>query len=77
VLDPARAPPRLLAKTIRVLLDNASVGRRAAELRDRIEPSRGLELLADILDASDSAAKSSTVACARRTLPRGEAATAG
>jgi rhamnosyltransferase subunit B len=77
VLDPARATPRLLAKTIRVLLDNASVGRRAAELRDRIEPSRGLELLADILDASDSAAKSSTVACARRTLPRGEAATAG
>lgn len=62
VLDPARATPRLLVKAIRGLLDNTGVRRRAAELRERIQPAQGLELLADILEASDSPGTS----CARR-----------
>jgi rhamnosyltransferase subunit B len=54
VLEPAQATSLSLLRAIRGLLDNASVTRRATELRGRIEAAQGLERLADALEAYGS-----------------------
>ncbi|MEY2936830.1 MAG: hypothetical protein RL033_7579 [Pseudomonadota bacterium] len=67
VLEPAPATPALTL-TMRGLLENASVARRAAELRGRINSEQGIERLADILEASVSSGDGSIVVDRRRDL---------
>ncbi len=51
VIEPTSAAPHLLRRTVRELLDDAAVARRAAELRDSIDSAKGVERLTDILEA--------------------------
>lgn len=78
VLKPTQATPRLLQRTIRGLLDDAGVARRAAELRGRIESAQGLERLADLLEASAAGrGERGNTARATARAARGAAAVAG
>jgi rhamnosyltransferase subunit B len=77
VLDPASVTPHRLGHAIRGLLDNARVARRAAELRERIELSHGLERFADSLEAAGSAAVGSSKAASAPRLARRKAAITG
>jgi rhamnosyltransferase subunit B len=54
VLEPTQATALSLSRSIRGLLDNAGVARRAAELRGLIEPAQGLERIIGLLEAFGS-----------------------